>query len=314
MSEVCSVVPLPDAKLYDFEQWLAFCEPEPPAVQDLREMLASHPLACELRALALRVLRFKQPEEKLTALRLLFRMGQKGQLRLDADYDWRGDPALQPDTPGRPDRPELIPATQTPRRSMNTTEGRAIMVHALAHIEFNAINLALDAMVRFAGLSADYYWDWWRVAAEEAYHFSLIRRHLQSLGAEYGDFPAHDGLWLMAEQTKHSLVDRMAMVPRTLEARGLDACPLMQEKFRQAGDEQAARILDIILRDEIGHVALGHRWFIYACAQNQTEPIYTYRRLSEHYHAPRVRPPFNWVARRAAGFFEEELSAWQNDR
>ena len=187
------------------------------------------------------------------------------------------------------------------------------MVHALAHIEFNAINLALDAMVRFAGLSDDSYWDWWRVAAEEAYHFSLIRRHLRTLGAEYGDFPAHDGLWDMAERTRHSFADRMAMVPRTLEARGLDACPIMQEKFHQAGDEQAARILDIILRDEIGHVALGHRWFIYACEQNQAEPIYTYRHLAEQYRAPRVRPPFNWVARRAAGFFEEELSAWQNE-
>lgn len=311
MSVVTCVNDVPADELYSFEQWLEFVVFEPPSVRHWLDMVV--PEDMELRALALRVLQLKQPDEKLTAMRALYRMGQNGQVCLDADIDWGTDEVLNHECPGRPERPELIPATQTLRRGMNSLEGRAIMVHALAHIEFNAINLALDAMVRFAGLSADYYWDWWRVAAEEAYHFSLIRRHLQSLGAQYGDYPAHDSLWDMAERTQHSFADRMAMVPRTLEARGLDACPIMQEKFRQAGDEQAARILDIILRDEITHVALGHRWFIYACEQNQAEPIYTYRRLSEHYHAPRVRPPFNWVARRAAGFFEEELSAWQTE-
>ena len=316
MSVISCINDFPADELYSFDQWLDFVELEPPQVRHLRQNLAElsgQGQKPDLRALALRVLQFKQPDEKLTALRALYRMGQNGQIGLDIHTDWRDDPVLKHDTPGRPERPELIPATQTMRRSMNSIEGRAFMVHALAHIEFNAINLALDAMVRFAGLTEDYYWDWWRVAAEEAYHFSLIRRHLQTLGAAYGDFPAHDGLWEMAERTRHSFADRMAMVPRTLEARGLDACPIMQEKFRQAGDEHAARILDIILRDEITHVALGHRWFIYACAQNQSEPIYTYRHLTELYRAPRVRPPFNWVARRAAGFFEEELSAWQNE-
>ena len=300
-------------ELYSFEQWLNFSEPEPELVRVGLSAMGANPLQRELRTAALWMLQLKQPDEKLTAMRALYRMGQEDQLLLKSHTDWRGNVVLQHDCPGRPERPELIPATQTLRRSMNSTEGRAIMVHALAHIEFNAINLALDAMVRFADLSDDYYWDWWRVAAEEAYHFSLIQRHLRRLGAEYGDYPAHDGLWDMAERTQHSFADRMAMVPRTLEARGLDACPIMQEKFRQVGDEQAARILDIILRDEITHVALGHRWFIYACTQNQAEPIYTYRRLAEQYHAPRVRPPFNWVARRAAGFFEEELSAWQTE-
>ncbi len=307
---------LPMDELYSFEQWLLLHESEPESVRmglNALDVLNAHPEQRELRAVALWVLQLKQPDEKLTALRALYRMGQKGQLTLEAHTDWCDNAVLQRDCPGRPERPELIAATNTLRRSMNSGEGRAIMVHALAHIEFNAINLALDAVVRFTGLSEDYYWDWWRVAAEEAYHFSLIRRHLQTLGAQYGDFPAHDNLWEMAERTRHSFADRMAMVPRTLEARGLDACPIMQEKFRQAGDEQAARILDIILRDEITHVALGHRWFIYACAQNQVEPIYTYRRLAEHYRAPRVRPPFNREARRAAGFFEEELSAWQTE-
>ena len=312
-SDVSTVTDWPAGVLYDFEQWLAFNEPIPDSIQDYLKNIETDQNHCELRALALDVLAFKQPDEKLAAMRILYRMGQNNRLALDTQLDCSKDPVLNQQCPGRPDKPELIAATQTLRRGMNSTEGRAIMVHALAHIEFNAINLALDAMVRFSGLSDDYYWDWWRVAAEEAYHFSLIRRHLRSLHAEYGDFPAHDNLWEMAERTQHSFADRMAMVPRTLEARGLDACPLMQEKFRQAGDEQAAQILDIILRDEITHVALGHRWFVYACEQQQLEPIYTYRLLTERYRAPRVRPPFNWLARRAAGFYEEELSAWQNE-
>ena len=306
----------PADELYTFEQWLGFTEPVSATVQALIAQIQAQNPQPELRALALAVLALCAPEDKLTAMRAFYRLGcaqYAGELHLDAQKDWRDDASLQMQCPGRPARPELIPATQTPRRSMYTEEGRAVMVHALAHIEFNAINLALDAMVRFADLADDYYWDWWHVAAEEAYHFSLVRRHLNRLHAEYGDFPAHDGLWLMAERTQHSFADRMAMVPRTLEARGLDACPVMQEKFRQAGDEQAARILEIILRDEITHVALGHRWFIHACAQQHKNPIQTYRLLAEHYHAPRIHPPFNWAARRAAGFFEEELLAWQNE-
>ncbi len=290
--------------IYSFEDWLA-------AAQSMPETQCAG--ENELRALALQVLKLKSPLDKQNALRGFFIIGQTGQLRLDTQRDWTGNVDLNQNCPGIPDKPELIHATQTPRRSMNTAEGLAMTVHALAHIEFNAINLALDAMVRFAGLSEDYYWDWWRVAAEEAYHFSLIERRLVQLGAQYGDYPAHSGLWDMAERTKGSFADRMAMVPRTLEARGLDACPVMQEKFRQAGELHSAQILDIILRDEITHVALGHRWFIHACAQNQHEPIREYRRIGERHHAPRMRPPFNISARRAAGFFEEELSAWQNE-
>lgn len=296
-----------NAGIYSFEDWLNATEHAPKIVPSFGDEF-------ELRALALHVLKFKTPLEKQVALRALYKRGQAGQLRLDAQRDWSNNADLNQHCPGIPDKPELIRATETPRRSMNTTEGLAITIHALAHIEFNAINLALDAMVRFAGLSADYYWDWWRVAAEEAYHFSLIQGRLNQLGAQYGDYPAHSGLWDMAERTKDSFADRMAMVPRTLEARGLDACPVMQEKFRQAGESHTAQILDIILRDEITHVALGHRWFIYACAQNQHEPMREYRRIAEHHRAPRMRPPFNIPARRAAGFFEEELSAWQNQK
>jgi uncharacterized ferritin-like protein (DUF455 family) len=300
-----------NADIYTFEEWLGMIETVPNRVGDGLRDLGDE---LELRALALQVLKFKMPLEKQIALRELYKRGQAGQLYLDAQRDWAQNDDLNQHCPGIPNQPELIRATETPRRSMNTTEGLAITIHALAHIEFNAINLALDAMVRFAGLSEDYYWDWWRVAAEEAYHFSLIQHRLNQLGAQYGDYPAHSGLWDMAERTKYSFADRMAMVPRTLEARGLDACPVMQEKFRQAGETHTAQILDIILRDEITHVALGHRWFIHACAQHQHEPIREYRRIAEQHRAPRMRPPFNIPARRAAGFFEEELQAWQNQQ
>jgi uncharacterized ferritin-like protein (DUF455 family) len=158
-----------------------------------------------------------------------------------------------PDLPGRPARPLLQQHVQLRNRSPHTVEGRAGLLHAIAHIEFNAINLALDAVWRFPGLPSSYYRDWLRVAQEEALHFGLLRAHLQALGFDYGDFDAHDGLWTMCERTKGDLRARMALVPRTLEARGLDATPPLQRKFAQAGDTRAVEILGVILRDEIGH-------------------------------------------------------------
>ena len=175
--------------------------------------------------------------------------------------------ALQPQgaIPGRPERPELVPPRLVGRRSMITQEGRAMLVHALAHIEFNAMNLALDALWRFPELPAEYYTDWLRVAAEEATHFSLLVAHLDVLGHAYGDFPAHDSLWEMVDKTRGDVLARMALVPRTLEARGLDAIPPLRAKLAQAGDMAAAAILDIILRDEVGHVEIGNRWYGYLC-------------------------------------------------
>ena len=146
---------------------------------------------------------------------------------------------------------------------MRTLEGRAALIHALAHIEFNAINLALDAIWRFADMPQTYYRDWLKVAVEEAYHFSLLSTHLQTLGFKYGDFTGHNSLWEMADRTKSDVLARMALVPRTMEARGLDASPPLRNKLAQAGDTDAAKILDIILRDEIGHVAIGNHWFNY---------------------------------------------------
>jgi uncharacterized ferritin-like protein (DUF455 family) len=211
--------------------------------------------------------------------------------------------------PGRPARPELVSPRLVKHRLMHTVEGRAALIHALAHIEFNAINLALDAIWRFPDMPRAYYVDWLQVAAEEALHFSLLSNHLQSQGFQYGEFSAHNSLWEMAEKTQDDILARIALVPRTLEARGLDASPPVRAKLAQAGDLAAAQILDIILRDEIGHVAIGNRWYGWLCAERDLDPIQTYARLAVQYKAPVLRGPFNLEARRAAGFSEAELAA-----
>ena len=231
--------------------------------------------------------------------------------------DWlagRLDPAAAAarvpiDQPGRPERPLLVQPQQVPRRRADTLQGRAALVHALAHIEFNAINLALDAAHRFAGMPAEYYADWLRVADEEALHFDLLNAHLATLGHAYGDFPAHGGLWEMALKTAHDPLVRMALVPRVLEARGLDATPLIVDKLRAANDLRMVEILAVIERDEIGHVAIGSRWFGWLCAERGLDPEATFRQLLVDYDAPPLRPPFNLEARRRAGFSEPEL-AW----
>ena len=211
--------------------------------------------------------------------------------------------------PGRPARPELVAPRHVKRRAMNTTEGRAALIHALVHIEFNAINLALDAIWRFRDMPRDYYADWLKVADEEALHFSLLAEHLQGMGYAYGDFTGHNSLWEMVDKTRNDVLARMALVPRTMEARGLDAVPAMRSKLVQAGDMKAAGILDIILTDEIAHVAIGNRWYAYLCEQRSLDPIATYASLAREYAAPILRGPFNLPARRAAGFSELELAA-----
>jgi uncharacterized ferritin-like protein (DUF455 family) len=229
--------------------------------------------------------------------------------------------------PGRPATPSLIDPAQVPTRSPFTPDGRAALIHAICHIELNAINLALDAVWRFDGMPAAFYTDWLRVAAEEAYHFTLLRDHLRTLPHpgrsapwDYGDFEAHDGLWAMCDKTAHDITGRMALVPRTLEARGLDATPLIQAKLRKVGTPdalEAIAILDIILRDEVGHVAIGNHWYGWLCAQQGLDPIATYRKLARHYSAPRLKPPFNEAARKAAGFSQTELdyllNPWGDD-
>ena len=214
--------------------------------------------------------------------------------------------------PGRPDQPTLIAPALVPRRSPFTPQGHAALMHSIAHIEFNAINLALDAVWRFAGLPETYYRDWLRVAAEEAKHFALLQAHLQTLGFAYGDFPAHDGLWTMCEATKDDAMARMALVPRTLEARGLDATPLIQAKLRKVATPAALAavvILDTILAEEVGHVAIGNHWFHWLCQRDGIDALVFYPQAALRYRAPSLKPPFNLVARSAAGFTPAEIAA-----
>ena len=235
------------------------------------------------RTRALQALRIDGPLEKVTAVQALC----SALPRFVADgLSWCAEIDEPPGLPGRPAKPPLVPAKQVATRSPFTAAGRAALLHAVAHIEFNAINLALDAVWRFAGLPEAYYRDWLSVAADEARHFMLLSEHLQFLGVRYGDFDAHDGLWVMTQRTAHDVVARMALVPRTLEARGLDATPPMQAKFARAGDQRAVDILGMILRDEVGHVAIGNRWYRWLCQRDGLEPIQHYRCLVERYQAP----------------------------
>lgn len=213
--------------------------------------------------------------------------------------------------PGRPSKPELVHPARVAGRGLGSTAGRAALIHAIAHIEFNAINLALDAACRFPGLPEAYYRDWVGVAAEEALHFTLLSDYLRSLGYAYGDFSAHNGLWDMAEKTHDDIVGRMGLVPRILEARGLDVTPAIQEKLLRHGQTEAAGILAIILRDEVGHVAIGNHWYAALCADRGLDPAAEFTALSLRYRAPKVRPPFNREARLAGGFTASELDAWE---
>lgn len=211
--------------------------------------------------------------------------------------------------PGRPERPRLVPPASVAHRGVGSPSGHAALLHALAHIEFNAINLALDAIWRFNRLPLDFYRDWMRVAAEEAKHFALLCGRLAVLGCAYGDFDAHDGLWEMAYKTRNDVLARMALVPRVMEARGLDASPLIRDKLLHAGHRESAAVIDVILNDEIGHVAIGNRWFRYLCDLSGRDPIQFEMRARSFYGAPAPRPPFNLAARRAAGFSADELAA-----
>jgi uncharacterized ferritin-like protein (DUF455 family) len=249
---------------------------------------------------ALEWLRCRDPDDKARGVRSLDPGAEAGAAESLAEPEG---------IPGRPERPALVPHTRLKQRSAQTREGRAALVHALAHIELNAVDLALDIVWRFAGLPEGFYRQWLQVAREEALHFELLRDHLATLGHRYGDFDAHDGLWQMAERTRHDLLARLALVPRTLEARGLDASPAVKAKLLAAGDGRGGEILDLILRDEIGHVAVGNHWYRWLCTQRGLDPLLSYAELALRHGAPRPRGPFNLDARRAAGFDEAELAA-----
>lgn len=262
----------------------------------------------ELRQRARQVLLIADPQAKASAAIALYEACRSGQA-IDTEAvlpAWSGPP-------GRPERPRLVAPQSLPRRSPFTVAGRQALLHSVAHIEFNAINLALDATWRFPSMPQAFYRDWLRVASEEALHFTLMDQHLRSLGCGYGDFDAHDGLWEMVEKTAGDIIARMALVPRTLEARGLDATPPMQDRLRRAGDLRAVEILDVILRDEVGHVAIGNHWFRWLCARAGLDPVVHFDALAALHGAPRLKPPFNRPARLAAGFTAEEVASLGDD-
>lgn len=225
----------------------------------------------------------------------------------DSKLDRESFDLVKIEVPGRPDKPELVHPNEMRQRKLGSELGRATLIHAILHIEFNAINLALDAVYRFRDMPEQFYSDWLLVASEEAYHFSLLEKRLHDLGYAYGDMPAHNGLWEMVLKTDHNTLIRMALVPRVLEARGLDVTPGMIEKLNKVGDLETVEVLKIILRDEIGHVAIGSHWFKYCCDLESKEPEQTFRDLLTEYMGSGPNGPLHQEARLQAGFSQNEI-------
>ena len=251
---------------------------------------------------ATRVLRAAAPDEKVAAAQNAALLQEAGAPLGDIDE------YAPPDRPARPQRPALVSPTQTPRRGLGSQEGRAALLHAIGHIEFNAIDLAFDMAVRFAGAvnalgldSRSFVADWVAVGSDEARHFGLITDRLNALGGEYGNFPAHDGLWEAAAKTSHDLTARLVVAPLILEARGLDVTPGMIKKLAAVGDQKSADALQIIYDDEIGHVACGRSWFHKVCIEKGADPTATFLMLKEKYVPGVLKPPFNHTARDQAG-------------
>ena len=213
------------------------------------------------------------------------------------------------DLPGLPPELELVHPAQVPRRKLHSVEGRIALIHAVCHIEYNAINLALDAIYRFQTMPLGYYRDWLRVAIEEASHFEMLSHRLQQLGSYYGAHSAHNGLWEMAVKTGHSVLHRMALVPRVLEARGLDVTPGMIQRLTAVGDHETVALLEIILAEEVGHVEIGTRWYKYACEQAGVESQATFIALLKQYDVHTGKGPLHVAARKQAGFSQIELEA-----
>jgi uncharacterized ferritin-like protein (DUF455 family) len=244
------------------------------------------------------------PAAKCDLAGRLYRDWRRGNLVVDTQ-----SPILPIDDAGRPTAPSLVDPRQLERRSVATELGRIKLLHAFAHIEFNAINIALDAVYRFRQMPSQYVDDWLRVASEEALHFQLLEQTLRERGSQYGAYPAHRGLWDMVCKTRHDALHRMAMVPRVMEARGLDVTPLMITKFGQADDAAAVAILEQIYRDEIDHVRIGNHWYQLLCDQQGVDAESTFRTLIDRYMGGKLRGPFNWPARIEAGFAAGELSS-----
>ena len=253
---------------------------------------------------AARVVATADPSGKVRLAHETAQAWRTGELRLPAP----GAASQAPQAPGRPERPELKPPAQVPKRRLGNPAGRFALMHAVAHIEFNAIDLHFDMVARFAGdlRIADsereaFVSDWISVGDDEARHFTLVRDRLKQMGGDYGELPAHDGLWEAASNTSGDLAARLAVAPLVLEARGLDVTPMMIEKLASVGDQPSVDILKVIYDEEVGHVAAGARWFAHVCRDETDTPEQCFHRLVSAYFRGPLKRPFNDVARSAAG-------------
>ncbi|MBD9495467.1 MULTISPECIES: ferritin-like domain-containing protein [unclassified Ensifer] len=256
------------------------------------------PVFHSLRGGAIEAIRAADLEVKTALAQEAARRWQRRTLSLRSPLD-----RPVPVRPGRPDKPVLTPPTQVKRRSLGSLKGRIALLHSIAHIELNAVDLALDIVARFATepVPNSFFDGWMRVAFEEAKHFCMVRQRLNDLGADYGDLPAHDGLWQAAHDTRNDLTARLAVVPLILEARGLDVTPALQAKMRETGDFESAAVLDVIYEDEKGHVAVGAKWFRFLCAREKKDPAATFQQLVRANFRGPLKAPFNDIARAEAG-------------
>jgi uncharacterized ferritin-like protein (DUF455 family) len=251
----------------------------------------------------------QDPQCKVKAVAALFQSWRDGSLSRDSEI------AIESiEVPGRPELPRLVNPRKLSRRTPSTEVGRIGLLHAIAHIEFNAINIALDAVYRFRQMPDQFVFDWLLVASEEARHFSLLNQYLIDSGSFYGAVDAHNGLWEMVCKTREDVLHRMAMLPRVMEARGLDVTPAIIKRLSNIGDHKAVEILQLIYGEEVGHVRIGNYWFQYLCKRRQLDAIDTFRDLVEHYLKGNLRGPFNWPARLEAGFEAAELEALEQGR
>lgn len=265
-----------------------------------------------LRAGAIAAINSADLNRKVALTRATHRLWHERTLSLRSPLD----PPM-PERPGRPDKPELISPTKMVKRSLHTEKGRIALLHAICHIELNAVDLALDIVARFADqpVPRSFFDGWMMVAFEEAKHFEMVRERLREMGSYYGALPAHDGLWEAAHTTRNSLTARLAVVPLILEARGLDVTPSMREKLREVGDEKSAAIFDVIYEDEKGHVAVGAKWFRFLCARERRDPAQSFQELVRANFRGGLKAPFNDIARAAAGLtpsFYRSLSPISN--
>ncbi|NKB76337.1 MAG: DUF455 family protein [Gammaproteobacteria bacterium] len=243
------------------------------------------------------------PVEKTTLVNRLCDRWSTGELSMETD-----EPILRIENPGHPEKLRLVSPRDLKKRKLSTPLGQSIFIHALAHIEFNAINLALDAVYRFRDMPGQFYTDWLSVAKEEANHHYLLSQRLNDFGRDYGDFPAHNGLWDMALQTDQDLLQRMALIPCVFEARGLDVTPPMIKRLEIMEDEKTADILRLILKEEVRHVAVGQKWFKYECQTRHLDAETTLVELIQEHLPNRKQGPFNFEARIKAGFSEFQLT------